>query len=82
MKIQRVTTHVVSISLPKNVASKLEKVRKISGQSRSAYITSLIEATAEDVRWERIYKKGAETARKFKITSEDDIDRILHETKI
>lgn len=81
MKVQRVTTHVISVSIPKNIVGKLEKVRKIRGQSRSAYIASLIDANAEDEKWQRIYKKGAETARTFKITSEDDIDRILHEAK-
>lgn len=81
MKVQRVTTHVISVSIPKNVAEKLEKTRKIRGQSRSAFITSLIDQTAENEKWQRIYKKGVDTARKFKITSEDDIDRILHEAQ-
>jgi metal-responsive CopG/Arc/MetJ family transcriptional regulator len=75
--IQR-NTEVVSISLPKVVALKLEEARKRQGQSRSAFITSLIEKSAEDLRWENIYKKGAETAKKFRITSEEDLDRILH----
>ncbi len=81
MKIQRVTTHVVSISLPKKVAEKLDRTRSLKGQSRSAFVASLIEKDTEDQRWQIIYKKGAETAKKFKITSEEDIDRILHEAK-
>lgn len=76
--IQR-STAVISVSLPKNTAEKLEKVRKLNGQSRSAFITSLIDQTAEQSRWEKIYQRGTQTARKFKITSEEDIDRILHE---
>ena len=78
MKIQR-TTEVISVSLPKKIAQKLETTRKIQGQSRSAFIASLINQFAEEERWQGIYKKGSQTARKFKITSEDDIDRILHE---
>lgn len=78
MKIQR-TTHVISVSLPKRVAERLEETRRNTGQSRSAFVASLIERFSEEERWERIYKKGAKTARDFKITSEDDIDRILHE---
>jgi hypothetical protein len=49
--------------------------------SRSAFIASLIDKEAENARWEKIYKKGEETAKKFKITSEEDIDRILHASK-
>ncbi|MBU1000238.1 hypothetical protein KKE78_02485 [Patescibacteria group bacterium] len=80
MKIQR-TTHVISISIPKKTALKLEKSRQISGQSRSAFISSLIDSASEEKRWQRIYQRGAKTARDFKITSEDDIDHILHEAK-
>ncbi|KKQ76761.1 hypothetical protein A3A54_01900 [Candidatus Curtissbacteria bacterium RIFCSPLOWO2_01_FULL_39_62] len=72
-------TAVISISIPKTTAEKLERERKDRGQSRSAFITSLIDQVAEDQRWQRLFKKGEETARKFGITSEDDIDRILHE---
>ena len=72
-------TDVISISLPKSTSDKLERERNLRGQSRSAFISSLIDQVAEDRRWERIFKKGEETARKFGITSEDDVNRILHE---
>ncbi len=77
-KIAR-TTEVVSVSLPKNIFKKLEQTRKRSGQSRSAFIVSLVDRAGEDERWLRLYQKGLETAKRFKITSEEDIDRILHE---
>ncbi len=72
-------TEVVSVSLPKSTAQKLEKERKIKGQSRSAFVASLIDQITEDARWTRIYQKGAQTAKAFGITGEEDIDRILHE---
>lgn len=71
-------TAVVSVSLPLVIADKLEKTRRLRGQSRSAFISSLIDKEAEEARWQKIYKRGQETAREFKITSEEDIDRILH----
>ena len=76
--IQRGTTEVISVSLPKPIVKKLEKERSVRGQSRSAFIASLIDQVAEEERWQRIYKKGARTATAFKITSEEDIDKILH----
>ena len=75
--IQR-TTKVVSVSLPVRVAAKLEQGRSRRGQSRSAYISALIDKHAEDQRWESVYSKGAVTARRLNITSEMDIDRIIH----
>lgn len=79
MKTIQRTTEVISVSLPKNVSQKLERVSRDRGQSKSALVSTLINQFAEDERWERIYKRGEKTARKFKITSEEDIDRILHE---
>lgn len=78
MKTIERTTEVVSVSLPRGVAQLLEIARKTRGQSRSAFIAALIQKEVEEERWRKIYAKGMETARKFKITSEDDIDRILH----
>lgn len=72
-------TDVVSVSLPKSTAKKLDRERMVRGQSRSAFVASLIEQSFEDQRWQRIYKRGEETAKRFGITSEEDIDRILHE---
>lgn len=79
MKTIQRTTEVISISLPKNVAEKLDKVREQKGQSRSGIIRTLIEQLAENDRWENIYNKGKQTAKRFKITSEEDIDYLLHE---
>ncbi|MEK9147263.1 MAG: hypothetical protein AAB639_03635 [Patescibacteria group bacterium] len=72
-------TEVISISLPKTTAKKLDRERLLRSQSRSAFIASLVDRAAEEQRWQRLYKKGQETARAFGITSEEDIDRILHE---
>lgn len=73
-------TEVVSISLPKQTVKILEEERTKSKQSRSSYIASLIEKERNDREWEQILKWGKETAKKFRVTSEDDIDRILHES--
>lgn len=81
MKAIKRKTEVISVSLQKQVSEKLERARRIRGQSRSAFIASLINQVFEEERWQKIYKRGEETARKFKITSEDDIDRILHEAQ-
>lgn len=72
-------TEVISVSLSKSTAQKLDRERIMRGQSRSALIASLIDQAFEDQRWQRIYKLGEKTAKKFGITSEEDIDRILHE---
>lgn len=71
-------TAVISVSLPKKVFQKVEEARREEGETRSNFIRNLIERYTEDLRWERIYRRGAKTARKFDIKNESDIDKILH----
>ena len=76
MNITRTTT-AVSISLPPSIARQLEAFRKKSGVSRSSIVASLIERYAMEKQWSDLRRWGEETTRKFRITSEDDIARIL-----
>lgn len=73
------TTQVISVSLTPGLFNLLEKIRVKYQQTRSAFIGSLIKRYTQEERWEGIYKLGEETKRKLKISSEEDIDRILHE---
>lgn len=76
MNITRTTT-VVSVSLPPTLVEKLDALRKKAGTSRSSIIASLIERYAMEKQWNQLRRWGEETAKKFRITSEDDIARIL-----
>lgn len=35
-------------------------------------------SASENKRWREIYRRGREIAKKFNITSEEDIDRLVH----
>lgn len=76
MNITRTTT-VVSVSLPPPLVRQLDTLRKKAGTSRSSIVASLIERYAMEKQWSQIRRWGEETAKKFRITSEDDIARIL-----
>ena len=78
MKTISRNTTVVSVSLKPETVKTLDRVRSARGQSRSAFISALIQEKAEVERWQRIYEYGRQTALKFGITSEADIDRIIH----
>jgi len=73
------TTQVISVSLPPRLFNLLEKLRDKYQQTRSSFISSLIQRYSEEERWTKIYKLGEKTRRRFNIASEEDIDRILHE---
>lgn len=76
MNITRTTT-VVSVSLPPTLVEQLDALRKSAKTSRSSIVASLIERYTMEKQWNQIRRWGEETARKFSITSEDDIARIL-----
>ena len=71
------TSKVVSVSLEPADFVLLEKLRKQKRKSRSELVKDMLGKYREDERWARIYKLGRETARKFKITSEEDVLRII-----
>lgn len=71
-------TAVVSVSLANDTAFLLDQITKSRNQTKSAYISWLIKNDAESKRWKDIYEQGAKSAKKFNITSEEDIDKILH----
>ena len=70
-------TEVVSVSLDPETLSLVDKLRKNTKQTRSAFFSSLIEKYAWDEEWAYLRKVGEKTARKFKITSEEDVYRIM-----
>ena len=76
MNITRTIT-VVSVSLPPPLVRQLDALRKKAGTSRSSIVASLIKRYAMEKQWKQLRSWGEETAKKFHITSEDDIARIL-----
>lgn len=70
-------TKVVSFSFDPEVILILDKLRQKTGQTRSAYVASLIENYSVKKEWEQIKEWGEETARKFKVTSEEDVYKLL-----
>lgn len=68
---------VVSVSLTPAVYEMMEKIRRQENKSRSELFKEMIRKYNEDKRWEKIYAWGEATARKFRITSEEDVLRLI-----
>lgn len=71
------TSKVVSVSLTPEVYQLLEKIVKREKKSRSELFKEMIRKYNEDKAWEEIYAWGEATARKFKVTSEEDVLRLI-----
>ena len=76
--VQTRNTDVISISMPPQTLKRLDRIRLKLGQTRSSLITSLVNHYSLEQKWQLLRKWGTHTAKKLKITSEDDIDQLLH----
>ncbi|OGM13963.1 hypothetical protein A3D84_02530 [Candidatus Woesebacteria bacterium RIFCSPHIGHO2_02_FULL_42_20] len=70
-------TKVVSISLDPEVLVLVDKLRKEDSQDRSSFINSIVKKQALWQEFKKLQEYGREKAKKFKITSEEDVYRIM-----
>jgi len=70
---------VVSMSLSREDYKLLEKMRKREKKTRSELFKGMINRYSREKAWEQIFAWGKETGRKFKITSEEDVLKILND---
>lgn len=74
------TSKVLSFSLPPDTASKIERIAKSENRSRSELLREMVsvyERYHAEVEWRELFAFGEETARRFKIKSEDELFKIL-----
>lgn len=72
-------TTVISISLPPEVLTKLEKIIKETSKTRSEVIKDLLVSYYQDKSWEDIFAWGRNAKEKFNIKSEEDIVRLIND---
>lgn len=77
-------TKTLTISLPPRVYDEVDKLAKIEGKTKSELVRDMIrvyEDSLDEKRWRRFRRLGQATARRLNITSEDDIERVVHEAR-
>lgn len=72
-------TAVISISLPPEILSILEKLSKKTAKTRSEIVKELLITYYQDESWEQIFARGRKTKEKFDIKSEEDIVRLIND---
>ncbi len=73
------TSKVISISLPPEIFTRLETIRKQTSKTRSQVIKDLIRKYEIDQAWNQLYSLGQKTAEKFNISTEKDILKIIND---
>jgi CopG family transcriptional regulator / antitoxin EndoAI len=70
------TTKTITLSLPPEMARKIDKLMKEEGRTRSELLREALRRYAEEREWRKIYRYGELRAREKGIT-EDQIEDII-----
>ena len=73
------TTKILNISLSKDLYEEIENIASQENRTKSELVREAFRQYSASRNWSRIRQWGGETARKFKIRDEQDIDKMLHE---
>ncbi|MHB1390012.1 MAG: ribbon-helix-helix protein, CopG family [Thermoleophilia bacterium] len=78
------TTKVMTISLPPETASLVDRLANAEKKNKSQLIREAIDFYDEmraEKEWQELRALGRATAKKFGIKSDKDIERIIHEVR-
>lgn len=77
-------TKTLTVSLPPQVFAEVERLAKEQSKTKSELFRTMLsvyEDYLDEKRWHRLRRVGRETAKKLNITSEEDIERLVHEAR-
>ncbi|MDI6689686.1 MAG: ribbon-helix-helix protein, CopG family [Actinomycetota bacterium] len=77
-------TKTLTISLPPQVFEEVERLAKQERKTKSELFRDMIsvyEDYLDEKRWRRLRRLGRETAKRLNITSEEDIEKLVHEAR-
>jgi len=78
------STKTLTVSLPPQVLEEVEKLAAQEKKTKSELFRDMVrvyEDHLDENRWRRLKRLGRETARKLNITSEKDIEKLVHQAR-
>ncbi|MHB9111407.1 MAG: ribbon-helix-helix protein, CopG family [Thermoleophilia bacterium] len=78
------TTKVMTFSLSQETARTVDRLAHEERKNKSQLIREMVEVYEQmraEKEWQELRALGSETAKKFGIKSEKDIERIVHEVR-
>ena len=70
------TNRTITLSLPVNLADKIDEMMKEEGRNRSELLREALKRYIEEKEWQKIYHYGEMKAREKEIT-EDQVEDII-----
>jgi CopG family transcriptional regulator/antitoxin EndoAI len=72
------TTKVMTLSLPPDMAKEIEQLLKDENRTRSELFREALRRYINDRRWLRIRQWGLSTSRRFRISTEEEVNTLIH----
>lgn len=77
-------SRTLTVSLPPQVMKEVERLAKEQHKTKSELFRDMLrvyEDYMDERRFSRLKRIGRETAQRFNVTSEEDVERIVHEAR-
>ena len=78
------TTKTMSVSLSPEMVKEVERLATIENKSKSQLFRdmfTLYEEMQQERRWQNVRRAGTRAVKRLGITSEEDIDKLIHEVR-
>jgi metal-responsive CopG/Arc/MetJ family transcriptional regulator len=78
------TTKTLTVSLPPQIYEEIERLARLERKTKSELfrdMVSVYEDHLDEERWKKLRRLGRATARKYRLSSERDIEELIHEAR-
>ena len=78
------TTKTLTVSLPPQIYEEIERLARLERKTKSELFRDMVklyEDHLDEGRWKRLRRLGRATAGKYRLSSERDIEKLIHEAR-
>jgi len=78
------TTKTLTVSLPPRIYEEIERLARLERKTKSELFRDMVavyEGHLDDERWNRFRRLGRATAKRYGLSSERDIEKLVHEAR-
>ena len=78
------TTKTLTVSLPPQIYEEIERLARLERKTKSELFRDMVrvyEEHLDEERWQRLRRLGRVTAGKYRLSSERDIEKLVHEAR-
>ena len=78
------TTKTLTVSLPPQIYEEIERLARLERKTKSELFRDMVklyEDHLDEERWKRLRRLGRATARKYQLSSDRDIEKLVHEAR-